>query len=63
MLKKADASTTVTSVAFACGFGNLGHFAGYYVRAFGETPSVTLRHGLGDRKTAREARTIAGNLA
>lgn len=34
---------SVTAVAFACGFGNLGHFATYYRRAFGESPSVTRR--------------------
>ncbi|MBR0956597.1 AraC family transcriptional regulator [Bradyrhizobium japonicum] len=45
MLQKADFSTSVTTVAFACGFGNLGHFSGYYRRAFGEMPSATLRNG------------------
>jgi AraC-like DNA-binding protein len=30
---------TVTAVAFACGFGNLGHFARDYRRAWGECPS------------------------
>lgn len=34
---------SVTAVAFACGFGNLGHFATYYRLAFGESPSATLR--------------------
>lgn len=58
MLQEADISTTVTSVAFACGFGNLGHFAGYYQRAFGETPSTTLRNRLSYRKTARTPWTI-----
>lgn len=43
---QADVSTSVTTVAFACGFGNLGHFSGYYRRAFGEMPSATLRNGL-----------------
>jgi AraC-like DNA-binding protein len=43
MLEARDKSTSVTTVAFACGFGNLGHFAGYYRRAFGEAPSATLR--------------------
>jgi len=33
----------VTEVAFACGFGNLGHFARDYRRRFGERPSETLR--------------------
>ena len=38
---------TVTSVAFACGFGNLGHFASDYKRAFGEMPSATLLRAKG----------------
>jgi PAS domain S-box-containing protein len=33
---------TVTAVAFACGFSNLGHFARDYQAAFGELPSETL---------------------
>jgi AraC-like DNA-binding protein len=37
-----DPSTSVTNVAFACGFGNLGHFARDYRKAFGERPSETL---------------------
>jgi PAS domain S-box-containing protein len=35
--------TSVTGVAFACGFTNLGHFARDYRQAFGELPSETLR--------------------
>jgi AraC-like DNA-binding protein len=42
MLAAPDAETTVTLVAFACGFGNLGHFARDYRQAFGERPSQTL---------------------
>jgi AraC-like DNA-binding protein len=42
MLAAPDAETTVTLVAFACGFGNLGHFARDYRHAFGERPSQTL---------------------
>lgn len=36
-------ATTVTGVAFACGFSNLGHFARDYRATFGELPSETLR--------------------
>ena len=43
MLKSAGPETSVTSVAYACGFSNLGHFARYYNAAFGEHPSATLR--------------------
>ena len=42
MLAEPNAETTVTLVAFACGFGNLGHFARDYRQAFGERPSETL---------------------
>ncbi len=48
-LSKPDGETSVTTVAFECGFGNAGHFAKYYRENFGETPSQTLRRGLGGR--------------
>jgi AraC family ethanolamine operon transcriptional activator len=38
-------STTVTDVAMAYGFFELGRFAGRYRHAFGEAPSRTLRQG------------------
>jgi AraC-like DNA-binding protein len=41
-LSAGPPETTVTNVAFVCGFGNLGHFASDYKRAFGEAPSTTL---------------------
>jgi transcriptional regulator GlxA family with amidase domain len=44
MLTRPEPSTTVTDVALACGFGNLGHFAHYYRAAFGESPSASLRY-------------------
>ena len=37
-------TTTVTDVAMAYGFFELGRFAGRYRHAFGEPPSRTLRH-------------------
>ena len=43
MLMSSDPASNVTTVAFACGFTNLGHFAKYYYGAFGERPSDTLR--------------------
>ncbi|MBZ9655049.1 helix-turn-helix domain-containing protein [Phyllobacterium lublinensis] len=43
MLTGPNPATSVTSVAIACGFSNLGHFARYYCSAFGEHPSDTLR--------------------
>lgn len=42
MLQQPNPTTTVVSVAFACGFLNPGHFARDYRLAFGELPSVTL---------------------
>jgi transcriptional regulator GlxA family with amidase domain len=42
MLATPDPETSVTSVAFVCGFGNLGHFARDYRETFGERPSETL---------------------
>ena len=44
-LSTPDAETSVTAVAFECGFGNLGHFARDYRSQFGELPSETLRRG------------------
>jgi AraC-like DNA-binding protein len=42
MLTSPTQHTSVTAVAFACGFDNPGHFAGNYRLAFGELPSQTL---------------------
>jgi AraC-like DNA-binding protein len=42
ILSLGSPKTSVTSVAFICGFGNLGHFARDYRQAFGELPSATL---------------------
>jgi len=42
MLTAPAENTSVTAVAFACGFDNPGHFAGDYRLAFGEFPSQTL---------------------
>jgi AraC-like DNA-binding protein len=41
-----DMTTSVTGVAFACGFGNLGHFARDYREAFGDRPSATLARAM-----------------
>jgi transcriptional regulator GlxA family with amidase domain len=42
-------TTTVTDVAMAYGFFELGRFAGRYRHAFGEAPSRTLRQVAGIR--------------
>ncbi len=41
MLGQPEETTSVTNVAFACGFGNLGRFVNYYRQQFGEVPSAT----------------------
>ena len=46
-LSRPDPETSVTTVAFECGFGNPGHFARDYHDRFGERPSETLRRGRG----------------
>lgn len=43
MLLKAAPNSSVTAIAFACRFGNSGHFARDYKQMFGELPSETLR--------------------
>lgn len=48
MLQQPDSTTTVDSVAFTCGFSNLGRFESAYLRAFGELPSQTLARRKGD---------------
>jgi len=42
MLSAPVTETSVTAIAFVCGFGNLGHFARDYRQTFGERPSETL---------------------
>jgi len=46
-LSRPDAGTSVSAVAFECGFGDPGHFAVDYRHHFGERPSETLRRGRG----------------
>lgn len=47
MLASPATETSVTDIAFACGFGNLGHFSRDYFRSFGELPSHTLNRAKG----------------
>jgi AraC-like DNA-binding protein len=42
MLAAGGPTDTVTSIAYGCGFSNLGYFAREYSRVFGERPSSTL---------------------
>jgi AraC-like DNA-binding protein len=57
MLTMPDKATSVTNVAFDCGFTNLGHFAKDYGKCFGELPSETLNRtkGAAVRSTGRPA--------
>lgn len=48
MLSHPQTGTTVTSVAYACCFGNLGHFSKAYFDEFQELPSATLAQAKGD---------------
>jgi len=43
MLEHSGIRRSVTQIAVECGFGNLGHFAGDYLKRFGERPSDTLK--------------------
>jgi AraC-like DNA-binding protein len=42
MLEGRDTIQTVTSVAFVCGFNDVGHFSREFSKAFGEVPSAVL---------------------
>jgi transcriptional regulator GlxA family with amidase domain len=42
-LERPARETSVTSVAYDCGFNHLGRFSQQYARQFGESPSETLR--------------------
>lgn len=44
---------SVTSIAYACGFGNLGHFANYFRAKFGEAPSSVLSRSKSRRDADR----------
>lgn len=50
-LEEAAPQTSVTGVAYDCGFAHLGRFAQEYARRYGESPSQTLR-----RARARRSR-------
>jgi AraC-like DNA-binding protein len=45
MLEGGGEATTVTDVAFACGFNDLGRFSKDFAQAFGELPSLVLSRG------------------
>lgn len=50
MLQNPGTDSSVTDVAYACAFNNLGHFAKDYFQAFGERPSETLNYAKGARR-------------
>jgi transcriptional regulator GlxA family with amidase domain len=56
--------TSVTNVAYDCGFSHLGRLAQEYARRFGESPSETLRRARGRRaEPARAVPEAAGTAA
>jgi transcriptional regulator GlxA family with amidase domain len=57
-------NTSVTDVAYDCGFSHLGRFAQEYARQFGESPSETLRRARERRaEPARAVPEAAGTAA
>ncbi|MBR0965211.1 helix-turn-helix transcriptional regulator [Bradyrhizobium diazoefficiens] len=48
-LRSPADGTTVTGVAFRCGFQNIGRFAAEYLRSHGELPSETLKRAQASR--------------
>ena len=48
-LQRGNEEASVTSVAMACGFKQLGWFANQYKEKYGEAPSETLRRAVADR--------------
>lgn len=45
LLETADENHSVTSVAFRCGFNDVGHFSREFSKAFGESPSAVRARG------------------
>ncbi len=52
LLERTESNLSVTETALACGFGNLGHFAGDYFKRFGERPSEILKRKAVPQATA-----------
>lgn len=50
MLQDKQSFVSVTEVAFACGFGDLGRFSKDFTQAFGERPSAVLNRTKGEMK-------------
>lgn len=55
LLSDPNMANSVTDVAFACGFNNLGHFAKDYFEVFGERPSTTRNNARGRVAVQRSA--------
>jgi transcriptional regulator GlxA family with amidase domain len=60
MLENSSANRSVTEIAVDCGFGNLGHFAGDYLKRFGERPSDTLKRSKYEWASQRSNVTYIG---
>ena len=52
MLDDSEGTGSVTHIAFACGFGDLGRFSRDFAQAFGEKPSDVLKRRKGMLKAA-----------
>jgi len=63
MLEDVNSPSSVTEVAFACGFGNLGHFARDFAQCFGERPSEILRRTRGKSSTETPYDEATANAA
>lgn len=51
MLHRPEFSTTMATVAFACGYGDIGRFRRDYLGAYGEEPAQTLARSMGSGVT------------
>jgi transcriptional regulator GlxA family with amidase domain len=63
LLSAGDEVVTVTEIATTFGFAELGRFSVEYRKAFGESPSVTLRHRISSHGNSRALQRTPPSLA